>query len=62
MADDGFDYVLQPLRKASRGAEQLRDAGARQLPLPALQRPLEVLEQVLEGRLRLAAEGMHDCS
>lgn len=60
MTDDSFDYVLQFLRKASWGAEQLWDTGARQLPLAELQGPLEVLEQVLKGRLRLAAEGMHD--
>lgn len=59
MADDSFDDVVQLLGEASRGVGQLWHTGAGQLPLSMLQAPLEVLKQVLQGRLGLAAEGMH---
>lgn len=59
MADDSFDDVVQLLGEASRGVGQLWHTGAGQLPLSVLQAPLEVLKQVLQGRLGLAAERMH---
>lgn len=58
MADDCFDDAMQLLWGASRCGYQLRHTGAGQLPFPVLNAPLEVLKQVLQGRLGLAAKGM----
>lgn len=61
MTHDSFNRVLQLFRKFPGCLDELWYAGTGQLPPSKLQAFPKIIQQVLKGGFRLAAEGMHVC-